>query len=399
MDHYVGSPQADIPALNLIFTDSKVRCGGEIIHGDVDLYFPTLYKDEIEEVYVKLKGNIITKITRSTGQSAATDRKKIDLLREEYLVWRKGEIYPPPNSDTLRLHFQFRLPNDLPPSIQTSKRGGWARIQYHIKLVGARPGMLQSNRRIVRVFPVVPLDPIGLPNRLALEQGWKGDWMTKYFKKELRRGIWGGFSKVAIEFSLPSLSSLPLYCRIPVVLRVVTHTKPTTRDKELKYDSDGRLFPSPPLRPSDVQMTLRRTIFMKAKSWKLNYPEDALHVGGCRGSSYLNGIANIEVMEKSWEAFGKGNSKGVWMQESVLQSYIDLNLPPTFSVDKTLTASYTLLVKVIFPGLGNDGEIEIPVAIASAMTPDQQPNRPMEELGVAPPTYDQDEGDSYIQPL
>jgi len=385
----------EFPALNLIFSPSRVRVGGEVIHGNVDLYFPSVYKDGIEEVYVKLKGTIITKVTRSTGQNVSTDRKKTDIVREEYSIWRKGTNYPPSNSDTLRLHFQFKLPDNSPPSIQTAKRQGWARVQYRVKVVGVRPGMLQSNRRIARVFPVVTADPTGVSNRLALERGWKDHWTTKQLRKEVRKGIWGAHSRAYIEFSLPSLSSLPLFTRIPLTLRVVTHTKPMSPDKEPSYDGEGRLFPSPPIHPTDVQITLLRAVFLRAKHWKVNYTEDAMHVGGCLGSSAQRGTANVEVMETVWEPSNKDGSRGTWKQESILKSFLDLNLPPTFAVEKTLTASYILLVKVIFPGLGNDAEIQFPVAIASAMTPDQQPNRHGQDMAMAPPTYDL--GDSGTQ--
>jgi len=36
-----------------------VRVGGETLHGEVELRFPQVQEDEIEEVHVKLRGSVI----------------------------------------------------------------------------------------------------------------------------------------------------------------------------------------------------------------------------------------------------------------------------------------------------------------------------------------------------
>lgn len=51
----------DIPAVSLVF-DPRVRVGGETLEGAVDLYFPSLMEDNVEEVHIKLRGSIVTSV-------------------------------------------------------------------------------------------------------------------------------------------------------------------------------------------------------------------------------------------------------------------------------------------------------------------------------------------------
>ena len=46
-------------AINLVF-DPHLRVAGEVVEGSVDLYFPKLRDDNIEEVHVKLRGFFAT---------------------------------------------------------------------------------------------------------------------------------------------------------------------------------------------------------------------------------------------------------------------------------------------------------------------------------------------------
>jgi hypothetical protein len=40
--------------------DASLKVAGEQIHGEVHLHFPSLIKDKIEEVHVKLRGQVFT---------------------------------------------------------------------------------------------------------------------------------------------------------------------------------------------------------------------------------------------------------------------------------------------------------------------------------------------------
>lgn len=44
-------------SINLLFSPS-MRVGGEVLHGEVELRFPQVIQDEIEEVHVKLRGKV-----------------------------------------------------------------------------------------------------------------------------------------------------------------------------------------------------------------------------------------------------------------------------------------------------------------------------------------------------
>ncbi|KAI0783743.1 hypothetical protein C8Q75DRAFT_781758 [Abortiporus biennis] len=44
-------------SISLVFTPA-LRVGGEVISGEVELHFPQVHEDEIEEVHVKLRGQV-----------------------------------------------------------------------------------------------------------------------------------------------------------------------------------------------------------------------------------------------------------------------------------------------------------------------------------------------------
>ena len=56
----MGHDEHELEAVNLIFDPKRVRVAGETLEGEVDLYFPKLMEDKIEEVHVKLRGAIVT---------------------------------------------------------------------------------------------------------------------------------------------------------------------------------------------------------------------------------------------------------------------------------------------------------------------------------------------------
>lgn len=44
-------------SISLLFAQS-MRVGGEVLHGEVELRFPQILQDEVEEVHVKLRGKV-----------------------------------------------------------------------------------------------------------------------------------------------------------------------------------------------------------------------------------------------------------------------------------------------------------------------------------------------------
>ncbi len=119
-------------------------------------------------------------------------------------LWTQGSAYPLPGTDTLRLPFRFRLPDNLPPSFHYS---GWqksAYVLYELTVVGVRPGTFQFNKKLRMPLAVVPKDTIGknLGNGIA-SLGWRKGERTE----KIRRGLWGDYSTAHVEVSV----DLPLH--------------------------------------------------------------------------------------------------------------------------------------------------------------------------------------------
>jgi hypothetical protein len=208
-------------AVSLVFDNKRVRVEGETLEGEVLLYFPKLVEDNVQEVHVKLRGSIVTyaslhsneiwlmsqyrKITREHGNTSTRYTQRIDLVRENVSLWRKGSAYPPPDSHILKLPFRFVLPNSLPPSCQHSGFRWEGTIGYVLEVVGERPA-LHFNHRVLRSFPVLPVDSQGASIASALSAGWTGRWNTYEHKNEIRRGIWGDYSHVQATVSVVNIS-------------------------------------------------------------------------------------------------------------------------------------------------------------------------------------------------
>lgn len=60
------------PAIKLVF-DTGVRSPGDVVEGEVELYFPALVADNIDEVILKLRGAIITCVPSCIGIFIPTD--------------------------------------------------------------------------------------------------------------------------------------------------------------------------------------------------------------------------------------------------------------------------------------------------------------------------------------
>lgn len=124
-------------------------------------------------------------------------------------IWSPGTVYPDAGSHTVNLPFSFQLPDNLPPSFHFSAFGRRGAISYSIEVVGKRPG-IQRNRRIGRVFPIVPAatHPQVEASRL-LADGWSEHWKKINAEDNVRQGLWGSYSRVEIAVGPTFL--LPIY--------------------------------------------------------------------------------------------------------------------------------------------------------------------------------------------
>ncbi len=111
-------------------------------------------------------------------------------------------MYPPPDTDILRIPFNFTLPSVLLPSCDYGGSGSKvARVRYFIEVVGKRPGIWRFNERLVTAFPVLPPSNQGAQLREVLQGAWQGPWRTIVEDKVIRRGIWGEYSRVHVSVS------------------------------------------------------------------------------------------------------------------------------------------------------------------------------------------------------
>ncbi len=147
-----------------------------------------------------------SKITRNrsdantNAMTTQSHKQRIEVARQNVSIWRKGRAYPPSDSDVLRIPFQLQLPLNVPPSCQYSGGHKKANIGYFVEVVGVRPGLLSSNRRMLRPFAVVPPDPAGVAIRASLQANWIGGACNTIRRtNNIRQGIWGDYSKVKLE--------------------------------------------------------------------------------------------------------------------------------------------------------------------------------------------------------
>ena len=134
-----------------------------------------------------------------------TMKSRVELARDTLSLWQKGSVYPLPGSDVVKLPFRFELPADLLPSCQYKTLHRLGLVAYSVEVVGDRPGFLQFKKRVMRPIPVLPPSVIGAQLRNSLRDGWGGDMRTWRAGKNIRKGIWGDFSSVAMLVSITIL--------------------------------------------------------------------------------------------------------------------------------------------------------------------------------------------------
>lgn len=365
-----------------------VRVGGETIRGEVELHFPQVQEDEIEEVHVKLRGSVNAKVARQVGNQYVEYLEKIEVVHENISVWTRASAYPAPATNILKLPFQFRLPIDCYPSAHYQ---GWYKagmVGYSVEAVGVRKGFLHANRRAVHAFPALPGDLEGMQNRALLRGGWVGPWKSIERTKQIRRGLWGAYSSVRVEMKIPEIKTLPLFTNIPVIIHITTTTKPMKRDESSEgEDSKGRIFPCPPQEPKEIELFLRRRIRLSARGWDDEGKENISSLGGLgKVGGAKEGQIEFHVGETRWNPSDSDKGKGCWVQESTVNTSIHLTTTPSF-MTHVMSIEYMLRIKIEFPGIKNDVEIDVPVRLTSAMVPppDTWTSEGSSHCQVAPP--------------
>jgi hypothetical protein len=115
-------------------------------------------------------------------------------------LWTLSSAIPKSDSETLRIPFNFQLPNHLPPSFYV--HGDETQISYSIEAVGGRTGSFSPIWRTGHVFPLIPAaTEQEIAAQKHLLSGWTGAWSTFTAGLNVRRGLWGDYSRVDIEVS------------------------------------------------------------------------------------------------------------------------------------------------------------------------------------------------------
>ncbi|KAJ7496759.1 hypothetical protein FB451DRAFT_1208704 [Mycena latifolia] len=356
MTSYNSSPQP----ITLHFQD-LVRVAGETIEGRVDLDVSLAQEDHIEQLRVKLRGSITTKITTQNGQTRITHTSNVPLIRSNISLWTQGTAFPEPGSHVLTCPFRFQLPENLPPSFHCSAHSSGGAISYSLEVVGDRPGLFRSNRRIRRLISVVPAaSQSQLLAKESLTQGWMGQWRDIKQDDKLRTGIWGDYSHAHATLSIPDLRSFPIATPIPFSFHVVTETKVLNRSDRPEDKHGKPLFPAPPTRSSQLTQVLRRQTEIRARG-RTRHVDNTFDLQGIRSLRNVETVRAVEAVVDEPEWIPKdGKDRGLWKRSVHFNSTLSFPFAPTFSTE-ILDWLYVVQFVVPFPGIGNDLKLQFPI--------------------------------------
>ncbi|KAI0642174.1 hypothetical protein C8Q79DRAFT_1003114 [Trametes meyenii] len=342
---------------------------GRLVEGEVELDFRQLQQDNIKEVQVQLRGWADTSYT--INSSVIVER--VPLVRDDVSLWsRIGPVQPPPGEHTMRVPFRLELPPDLPPSFTYFglKYAGTGSIRYSVTAIGVRPGSLQLNRRVRVPLALVPKDVEGVRVRerfSALTAATVSQWRTESRQEKIRRGLWGDYSIL----SIPDEPVFPLFSPIPIVIKVQTTTPPTARHKAEANSPGKPIFPPAPGSYDKLEFKLQRQASLSAQKVEERATFDVTMF-----SQDASAVVDADVPEKEWvpvdvpeKALGSRNavdSKGSWVQRSTFRTTVRLDCPPSFTIE-TLKCAYRFVVRVPFPGVGNNVEVSIPICVTSGI--------------------------------
>ncbi|PIL37728.1 hypothetical protein GSI_01422 [Ganoderma sinense ZZ0214-1] len=352
------------PSCFTLHIPPAVYVSGSTLEGEVELNLRELNQDEVEEVHVELRGSSYTWMSRGT----VTLQETVDLANDDVCVWTRNGPYPLPGSDTVRVPFCFVIPERIPPSFSYWTIFQGTHVRYSVAAVGVRKGALTINKRHLIPLPILPRDEAGAAVKDAYASyGWK----MFAAEDKIRKGLWGEYSKVHVELALPNIQSLPLFSDIPYVITVTTTTAPLSHSKAHEHTGEKEIFPPVPHDPHEIEFELHRLVKFSAKIMPGLASEDVATFLGGKSEKRPQVQVAVDFPAPQWVSSssdgGEKSRTGSWVQRGTYRSTFRLNCPPTFTVDN-IDASYTLTVKVPFPGIGNSVKLEIPVVITSGIT-------------------------------
>ncbi|KAJ6521326.1 hypothetical protein B0H19DRAFT_1353128 [Mycena capillaripes] len=328
-----------------------VRVAGEFLQGHVELNVPKAMEDKVENVRIKLRGSIVTYVLLCCVHPMS----KYEVLRIDQQIWDNFNTQT--GVQILVCPFQIQLPPNLPPSFYYSHHARTVAISYSIEVVGARHGMFHANRRVRKIFSVVPAATAWELNASAtLRQGWNGPWKPIANNRQLRKGIFGDYSEAKMELVLPDLPSLPMFTGIPFSFHVITKTKPVHQD-----DLEDKLFPAPPTSPADIDLSIHLLGNMRAHGL-----DEEFELKGSLGDKAA--VANIRTTTDApeWTPSPDHKDKGSWQRAVHFEGLMTFPFAPTFSTE-TAEWHYMLKFDIDFPGIGNHLKLEFPVHLNSGV--------------------------------
>ncbi|TBU44360.1 hypothetical protein BD309DRAFT_40846 [Dichomitus squalens] len=207
----------------------------------------------------------------------------------------------------------------------------------------------------------------------------------------IRKGLWGEYSRVHVELALPDIPVLPLFSDIPYSITVTTSTPPLSRAHASEHSSKP-VFPPVPRKAQEIDFVLHCFLKLRARLSTGKANNDVMTILGDKKEETNQVAVESDIPDKKWvplasvpaddkhekekEASEHGEEKGSWVQRATYQSTFRLNCPPS-SVVANIECSYSLIVKVPFPGSGNSLKLEVPATITSGIAdplPQEQSN-------------------------
>ncbi|KAJ8482999.1 hypothetical protein ONZ51_g4996 [Trametes cubensis] len=381
----------------------KIYVSSSVIEAELELNFRQLYEENIHEVRVELRGIAKTVIGHDDNRLSAT----VHLVQDCITPWVHGTMYPPASQDVLRIPFRITLPPNLPPNFEYHDLAKEAYVRYTLVTVCVRSpsaGVLQRDRRIYVPLAIAQRNDMGIviKDKLgAISAGRLDAWRTHRVEEKIRKGFWGDYATVRVNLTLPDLNEFPLFVPIPFVICIETTSPPLSRSKAGAHPQDKPVFPAVPTSYRLLEFTLRRHISIRSRgdSWH-DSSETIAYIGAAARAAVKQSIP-----ERVWVPLGHGRDgasedpspdpMGTWVQRATFWSTFRLDCSHSFSVHN-ITCTHSLDLKVPFPGIGNDVNIHLPLAITSGLDEPILKNRV--RIGEDPKNAARDVPPAYIAP-
>ncbi|KZS88688.1 hypothetical protein SISNIDRAFT_489930 [Sistotremastrum niveocremeum HHB9708] len=366
-------------------TDPQSTIGG-LVH----VNFKKVIEKKVQEIRVELIVEARSKVAVGNDSPDEASEVLARLYPMNEILWIATNDETSLNDLALLDHktFDFRFslsdtdnPDSIPPPTFSFLSGfafpiSEASISYAINVIGKRSGQWSSDIRLDRKFNFLPLDHTSLvPQDFDHGKIWgRFQQSVRSWKDALRSGDGG---RVDLEFWGPDVKSLSSFQAIPISITVKCFSKHMSSSRST--DRSAFTFPLPPKTPLDIELRLRAICSVTANERQLTKSKDIASLGQfgrASPSSTSKGSSQdivTDAVEPTWIAGAFGTSPsggGRWRQTVSFRTHIVLSCAPTFetSLDSSqdlsvpsklrgrgkITLEYELVLKVLFPGLGNN---------------------------------------------